>query len=130
MRHARTAAAALAFSALLLAGCETLSQKSRPYATPPGNPTQDSVQTLRGQPQARVMVREGPVINSDTALSPEEQARRDAGQYCASVNLEARVLDLRKQRRPLRASEARAARGPATEWERVQLTFACERGQP
>ena len=84
-------------STLLLAGCGTSSYPS-PYGSAPSNAERDAVQTWRGNPQARVIVREGPVVNSDTALSPEEAARQQAGQYCASVNLDLRVLDVRKER--------------------------------
>lgn len=126
MRHA-SIALVVSLSALLLAGCETTRQQAYPYATPPGDARRDSVETLRGNPQARVIVREGPFINSETVLSPEESARQEAGQYCASVNLEARVLDISKQRVPARMV---MRSGSASEYERVQLTFMCERGMP
>ena len=84
---------------------------------------------MRGHPQARTIYREGPVTGREGDLSPEESARQEAIAYCASVNMAARVLDVRKERAPVRGN-LRGRAAMATEYERVGVTFACERGQP
>lgn len=110
--------AAAAAAALLLSACATNGGPGWQGAA-----ERDAVKAMRGHPQARTIYREGPVTGREGDLSPEESARQEAITYCASVNMAARVLDVRKDRMPAR-------RGMATEYERVGLTFACERGQP
>ena len=107
-----------AAAALLLSACATNGGPGWQGAA-----ERDAVKAMRGHPQARTIYREGPVTGREGDLSPEESARQEAITYCASVNMAARVLDVRKDRMPAR-------RGMATEYERVGLTFACERGQP
>ncbi|HOB66565.1 hypothetical protein [Ottowia sp.] len=119
-------------AAALLAACATNGSLPYPYGGAYGTPDaakRDATQALRGNPQARTIYREGPVTGREGDLSPEESARQEAITYCSSVSLSARMLDVRKERLPSRGGIfGRGA--PATDYERVALTFACERGQP
>ena len=57
------------------------------------------------------------------------QAMRNATPRKPCVAMSARTLDVRKERLPARGGlQGRA--NLATEYERVALTFVCERGQP
>ena len=122
-------ALAAALTALLLAACATDGRTPYSYSGTLGDAQRDATQALRGHPQARTIYREGPVTGREGDLSPEESARQEAITYCSSVNMAARVLDVRKQRMPARDT-LRGRATMATEYERVGLTFACERGQP
>ncbi len=119
-------------TAALLAACATDGSTPYPYGGAygvPGAAQRDATQALRGNPQARTIYREGPVTGRDSDLSPEESARQEAITYCSSVSMSARMLDVRKERMPNRGGLL--GRGaPAGDYERVALTFACERGQP
>ncbi|QTD43745.1 hypothetical protein [Ottowia testudinis] len=121
--HLNLTTSAAVLGALLLTGCVGTYS---PYSMPPGDSRVDAVQTHRGQPLSRVILREGPVVNSETALSPEDSARQEAIQYCSGAGLDLRVLDVRKERMPARVG----TRGGTVDYERVRLTFACEKGQP
>lgn len=115
---------AAAAAALLLSACATDGGPAWQGAA-----ERDAAKAMRGNPQARTIYREGPVTGREGDLSPEESARQEAITYCSSVNMAARVLDVRKQRMPARDT-LRGRATMATEYERVGLTFACERGQP
>jgi hypothetical protein len=119
-------------AAALLSACVTNGSTPYPYGGAYGTPgaaQRDATQALRGNPQARTIYREGPVTGREGDLSPEESARQEAITYCSSVSMSARMLDVRKERLPSRGGIfGRGA--PATDYERVALTFACERGQP
>ena len=122
-------ALAAALTALLLAACATDGRTPYPYSGTPGDAQRDATQALRGHPQARTIYREGPVTGREGDLSPEESARQEAITYCSSVAMSARTLDVRKERLPTRGGlQGRA--NLATEYERVALTFVCERGEP
>lgn len=116
--------AATLLGALLLAGC---AGANYPYGMAPGDAGRDAQQALRGHPpQARTIYREGPVTGRDGDLSPEEAAREEAITYCGGVGMDARTLDVRRERLPARNVFGRSG----GEYERVQFTFVCERGSP
>ena len=120
MTHVRTLLTLALPGALLLGAC---AGGGHPR---PGTSTQQEYEAaMRDQSPVRVIVREGPLPNIDGARSPEELARDEAGQQCGRASLEANVLDVQRQRWP-----GRDATGGMTQFERVRLTFRCERGRP
>ena len=127
----------LAGSALLLVACASGPGMggAGPYGTggytpPPGSAQRDAADLARGHPTARVIVREGPLVGRDGFASPEENARQDAGAYCGSVNLETRVISVQRERIPIPPNMRPIGGVPATEYERVRLSFDCTRGTP
>ncbi len=116
----------------LLAACATNGTTPYPYGGAYGSPgaaQYDATKALQGNPQARTIYREGAITGRDGDLSPEESARQEAITYCSSVSMSARLLDVRKERLPSRGGLLGQG-APAGDYERVALTFACERGQP
>lgn len=109
-------------SALLLAACA-----SGPggWGSAPGDAERKYEAFMHGQASERVIVREGAIVDSELGRTPEQLARQEAGQQCSRVNLEARVLDVQHQR-----WSGRTVRGGMVPFERVRLTYRCERGMP
>ncbi len=95
------------------------------YGPPPG-----SIEAMRGAPNARVIVREGPVAERDGYASPEDLARQEATAYCGRLNLDPRVVDVKRERLSLPRAVRVQGGPPTTEIERVHLAFTCERGNP
>ena len=114
------------FTALWLGGCAS---PSAPYGTgAPGSAAPTSGGMSVGIPpdtgiapgtRGHVITREGPVTGREGDLSPEEAARQQATQYCANLSQSLRIVDVRRARMP-----------SAGGWERVQMTFICERASP
>ena len=122
MTSTRTLLTFMAPAVLWLAGCAA---GPGGWGSAPGNTQHEYEAAQRGLSPVRVIVREGPLPNIDGARSPEELARDEAGQQCGRASLEANVLDVQRQRWP-----GRDATGGMTQFERVRLTFRCERGRP
>lgn len=123
MTPARPLALLTISSALLLAACAS---GTGGWGSAPGDAERKYEAIMHGQASERVIVREGAIPNSEFGRTPEQLARQEAGQQCSRVNLEARVLDVQRQR-----WSGRDVRGGGmVPFERVRLTYRCERGMP
>ena len=122
MTSTRTLLTFMAPAVLWLAGCAA---GPGGWGSAPGNTQHEYEAAQRDQSPVRVIVREGPISNSDVGRTPEELARQEAGQQCGRASLDAKVLDVQRQRAP-----GRDATGGVVQFERVRLTFRCERGRP
>lgn len=108
--------------ALLLAACAS---GTGGWGSAPGDAESRYEAIMHGQTPARVIVREGVIPNSEIGRTPEQLARQEAGQQCSRINLEAHVLDVQRER-----WSGRGATGGMLPYERVHLTYRCERGMP